>query len=66
MQGRMNNETWTQIVSTEVCIDLMSLIFNLSMIALTCELREEEEGRLRKQEKQEGCGSKGKAVFVGL
>lgn len=31
----MNNEAWTQIVSTEVCIDLMSLIFNLAVIALT-------------------------------
>lgn len=31
----MNNEAWTQIVSTEVCIDLTSLIFNLAVIALT-------------------------------
>lgn len=31
----MNNEAWTQIVTTEVCIDLTSLIFNLAVIALT-------------------------------
>lgn len=53
----MNNEAWTQIVSSEVCIDLVSLIFNLEVIALTCELKGEDRGRLRKHEKREGWGS---------
>lgn len=53
----MNNEARTQIVSSEVCIDWVSLIFNLEVIALMCELKGEDRGRLRKQEKQEGWGS---------
>lgn len=52
----MNNEAWTQIVISEVCIDLVPLIFNLKVIALTCELKGEERGRPREQEKQEGWG----------
>lgn len=47
----MNNEAWAQIVSFEVCIDLVSLIFNLEVIVLMCELREEDRGRPRNQEK---------------
>lgn len=46
------------MVSSEICIDLVSLIFNFDMIALMCELKEEDRCRLRKQEKQEGWGSK--------
>lgn len=53
----MNNEAWTQIFSSKVCMDLVSLIFNLEIITLMHELKGEGRGRLRKQEKQEGCGS---------
>jgi len=60
----MNHEAWTQIVSSEVCIDLVSSIFNLEVTALMCELDGEDRGRLRKQEKREGGVAKWKYCRV--